>query len=351
MTSYTHPLAQIFRAAGRANYHDALVDCVEDYIDDQYDQQNDAIHWTYFALPNEPMPTHLTVHLYAAADEQNRDEDDADTHLEANPVNQSDESDLKHLGTEIIELGAWIAETEAEINDHPPHGPKPDMKYPSTPYSPWSPSLPADATTASMEPFLNVPIIITEKLDGSNVLIHRGNTYPRSVTSTRGHPWLGMVQKHHAWRSTQMPHLYIYGEDLYAVHAIDYDPIAENRTFHIFAVRDGDTWLAWPQVVDTARRLQLQTVPVLFSDTVATAEDLRSLVNDLMNQPSTLGPDREGVVIRTAAAFPNHLFQHSVAKMVRPSHVQPDAQHWSRHWIPARLLPNDPSQDAGPTIN
>ena len=123
MTSYTHPLAQVFRAEGRAEYHDALVDCVEGYIDAQYDQQNRTIHWVYFAMPTEPMPTSLTVHLYAAADERDAARDDAVTRLEPHPVDHGDKSDLKHLGTEIIYLDEWIDETDAQINDQPSHGP------------------------------------------------------------------------------------------------------------------------------------------------------------------------------------------------------------------------------------
>ena len=34
--------------------------------------------------------------------------------------------------------------------------------------------------------------------------------------------------------------MYLYGEDIYAVHSIAYDPVHEDTTFHAFALRDRD---------------------------------------------------------------------------------------------------------------
>ena len=75
---------------------------------------------------------------------------------------------------------------------------------------------------------------MTEKLDGSNVLIHRGRVYRRSVAEEAANKWLGMVKKHHAWKVTE-PDVHLHGEDIYGVHSIEYGAVREEETFHAFA--------------------------------------------------------------------------------------------------------------------
>lgn len=219
-------------------------------------------------------------------------------------------------------------------------------KYPRTPYATWSPSLPTDALVADMTRFVNTPIVITEKLDGSNVLIHNGTAHPRSVSGASRHGWLGMVRKFHAWRSLEFPGHQIYGEDIYGVHSIEYDPVPENRTYYVFAILRRHTWLAWEDVARIASEILIPTAPVLYQGTPQRPEELRDITAQLMKEPSALGPEREGIVIRRAHAFQDNAFQNSVCKMVRPGHVQPDDRHWSTHWTPCRLLPAAPEPTA-----
>ena len=211
-------------------------------------------------------------------------------------------------------------------------------KYPRTPYWPSSPAAPDDALMADPHDFLSAELVITEKLDGSNVMLHRGSAYGRSATSAR-QPWLGMTRKHHAWKTADHPGLQIYGEDLYGVHAIRYDPMPENRTLRLFAARDQQGWMSWEQLTSLAELLDIPTVPVLkqavFDSTGALDNEIRSITTG----KSAIGPTREGVVVRHAAAFTNSDFTRRVCKSVRAGHVQPDEHHWRRNWVPARMLP------------
>ena len=179
---------------------------------------------------------------------------------------------------------------------------------------------------------------MTEKLDGSNVLLLAGQAYPRSVSGAGRHGWLGMVRKHHAWKTTVWSQTHFYGEDLYGVHAIEYDPMPEDETFRLFCVAQPGVILPWHGVRKFAGILEVKTVPELFCGRVDTLDDLRRLTDGLMGQPSSLGGEREGVVIRRAQGFFRIQFHNNVCKIVRPDHVQPDETHWSTHWRPARLL-------------
>ena len=99
-------------------------------------------------------------------------------------------------------------------------------KYPKTPYWYLSPSITRneedtinDEVLLYMDAFIDVDVVITEKLDGSNVLLNDGDVYARSTSGgpAVSSPWLGMVKKHHAWKTTNN-NLCIYGEDIYGVH-------------------------------------------------------------------------------------------------------------------------------------
>ena len=215
----------------------------------------------------------------------------------------------------------------------------PIQKYPRTPYCPFSPSLSKDALVSPMTTFIGTPVVITEKLDGSNVMLHQGAAYPRSVTSDSRQPWLGMVRKHHAWKTTDYPDIQFYGEDLYGVHAIQYDAMLEEQTFRLFAVRQENTWAGWNEVQKWANLIDVMTVPLITEITFDSMQQAQLMITDLMKKPSAIGPEKEGIVIRKACAFEEQQFQESLCKAVRKHHVQPDADHWSRNWRPCNLLP------------
>ena len=57
-------------------------------------------------------------------------------------------------------------------------------KYPATPYWPWSPAIGReDDVHTNSRRFVGDAVIVTEKLDGSNTLLHAGRSYGRSVSA------------------------------------------------------------------------------------------------------------------------------------------------------------------------
>ncbi len=186
--------------------------------------------------------------------------------------------------------------------------------------------------------FAGVPVVVTEKLDGSNILLHDGKVYGRSVSAPSEAKWTAMVKKHHAWKVTG-PDVYLYGEDIYGVHSIVYAPVPEDRTFYAFALRDGTGAFApFADVEGYAGRHAIPVVPVLFRGIVRSVAELRAFLERAHAEPSILGGEREGVVVRRAAGFPEAEFPLNVCKSVRAGHVQSD-EHWTRNWKPCKLAP------------
>ena len=210
-------------------------------------------------------------------------------------------------------------------------------KYPKTPYWPWSPFIGRDDTVhKNPDRFVGEPVVVTEKLDGGNTLLHSGEVYGRSVSAPCEGKWMAMVKKHHAWKVRE-PDLYLYGEDIYGVHSISYDPVPESRTFHAFALRGGDGAFASFSKVETyAKQQGIPVVPVLFKGRFRSLAEIRAFLKRAHGEASLLGGEREGVVLRLARGFPAAEFQNSVCKSVRPGHVQSD-EHWTRNWVPCKI--------------
>lgn len=184
--------------------------------------------------------------------------------------------------------------------------------------------------------FVGVPIVITEKLDGGCTLLHQGAVYARSVDVPSSAKWMAMVKKHHAWK-IQEPDVFLYGEDIYGVHSIEYGPVREDETFYSFALRDGsDRFASFRELLAFTEVRRIPVVPVLFDGVFQSENALRGFVEESHAEPSALGGEREGVVIRLARSFPASEFERSVCKSVRAGHVQTD-QHWTRNWRPCRL--------------
>lgn len=185
--------------------------------------------------------------------------------------------------------------------------------------------------------FVGPLVVVTEKLDGGNTLLHRGQVYGRSVSTPSTAKWMAMVRKHHAWKVAE-PGIYLYGEDIYGVHSIAYHPIPEERTFYAFALRDGGGWFAaFREVEAYAGERGIPVVPVLFRGRFHSLAAIRQFVTAAHARPSVLGGEREGVVLRLAEGFPASGFSASVSKSVRAGHVQTD-RHWTRNWRPCRIV-------------
>ena len=178
--------------------------------------------------------------------------------------------------------------------------------------------------------------MVTEKLDGGNTLLHAGKVYGRSVAAPSEGKWMAMVKKHHAWKVNE-PDVWLYGEDIYGVHSIEYGEVPEHRTFYAFALRGGDgAFTSFSELEAYARQRDIPVVPVLFRGRFGSVGELRALVKNAHAEPSALGGEREGVVLRLARGFPASEFDLNVCKSVRADHVQSD-EHWTRNWRPCRI--------------
>ena len=212
-----------------------------------------------------------------------------------------------------------------------------NIKYPRTPYWPWSPAVGRDdGVHPDPDRFVGEPLVVTEKLDGGNTLLHAGKVYARSVAAPSDAKWMAMVKKHHAWKVTE-PGVYLYGEDIYGVHSIAYEPVREHQTFHAFALRDakGD-FASFAEVEAYASQREIPVVPILLRGHFQLLVEIRRFLERAHGEPSALGGVREGVVLRLARGFPASEFQRNVCKSVRPGHVQSD-EHWTRNWRPCRI--------------
>jgi len=219
-----------------------------------------------------------------------------------------------------------------------------NTKYPRTYHLPWSPGTTSDDRKLSgnwFDSYRGKEIVITEKLDGENNSVNHYDVFARSHGAPTRSPWSrNMWEIGGVWQRVYdkiAPHETVYGENLYGEHSIHYDRLPSY--YHIFAVRDDDAyvWMSWDDVKTYADVLGLPTVPELWRGVIESEDQLRVLVDKFVGEPSTYGPTKEGVVIRTADEFPIDEFSTHVCKWVRPNHVQTD-EHWTKNWKRAKLM-------------
>jgi len=208
-------------------------------------------------------------------------------------------------------------------------------KYPRTFHVPWSPGATADdkilTTTAHFE---GKEVIVSEKLDGENCTIGQSYTHARS-TSSRHHPSRAWVKGLQAQIGHEIPEGWrLCGENLYARHSLAYEDLPSY--FLLFSIWDANnTCLSWDETAEWAKLLDLMLVPVLYRG--PWDEDK---ISKIWDGRSKYGPEGEGYVVRVAASFPYDKFAESVAKFVRPHHVQTDANWMQSEVVPNRLRPS-----------
>lgn len=206
-------------------------------------------------------------------------------------------------------------------------------KYNRTFHFPFSPGATNDDKIAtSIDGLIGQPIVITEKMDGSNTSLEANGCFARTHSGSPTHPSFdGLKALHASVKYEISADVQLFGEWCYAKHSIEYSELP--GYFLLFNVRylnftiDLADWASWEEVELWAKEIGVPTVPVLFKGTIASEKELQQLIESFMNQPSACGGIREGVVARLADTFEEKDFPKYVMKCVRANHVQ-TSEHW-----------------------
>jgi RNA ligase len=187
-------------------------------------------------------------------------------------------------------------------------------------------------------------VIHTEKLDGENNCLSKHGVFARSHAAPTISAWTRKIQEKWSSLKNDLGDYEIFGENLYAIHSIEY-PLIENY-FYVFGVRELDKWLSWEETAFIAAAFDLPTVPVLeeindFSNKKLFEENILSIIK---RESTFLSIDTqtkktcsmEGIVTRNKFEYNVEDFQGNVFKYVRKGHVKTD-EHWTRNWKKATL--------------
>jgi hypothetical protein len=213
-------------------------------------------------------------------------------------------------------------------------------KYPRSFHLPWSPGATSDdKIMQDISGLLNVPLVFTEKLDGSNMTFSQDEIFARTHSGPPTHPSFNIAKATYAGLKHRIPKgISIFLENCYAIHTIEYGGLP--RYSFMFGVRNDSKrhWWGWDDVRCLAEDLELETVPELFRGTFTREIDLRKATEKLATEPSVFGGIREGLVARVLTKFDGEDFTNKLGKWVRKDHVQTDA-HWMTQAIrPQKLI-------------
>jgi hypothetical protein len=210
---------------------------------------------------------------------------------------------------------------------------------------PWSKGATNDDKIAtSIENLIGAPIVITEKIDGSNTSLEREGCFARTHSGPPNHPSFNGLKALHAALKYKIPAgIQFFGEWCYALHSIAYDALP--GYFLMFGVREyyaiedfsKAQWYSWDDVELMANNMGLPTVPVLFTGTVSSEKELKELTESFMIERSVCGGIREGVVVRVQRDFKDEEFSSCIMKCVRANHVTTD-EHWAHKMIVTNKL-------------
>ena len=209
-------------------------------------------------------------------------------------------------------------------------------KYNRTYHLPFSPGTTSDdRISKTVDSILGIEVVISEKLDGENCGMTKDGVYARSHATFTTSPWSKEVrQLHSILKHDLSDDVFLFGENIEGIHSIEYTDLTSY--FYLFGVRDNYNWVSWDEVEEYSYILDVPTAPVLFRGVINTYYELKTIVEELVSQPSSLGGKREGIVIRNAGSFHNDDFSENVMKWVRKGHVQTD-EHWTRNWVKASI--------------
>lgn len=194
-------------------------------------------------------------------------------------------------------------------------------KYPKTPHVPWSlGATNDDKVLPNVEHFIGREVVVTEKMDGENFTLADSYCHARSL-DIPNHPSQCWIKAFHAAIKDGIPEGFrICGENMFARHSVEYSNLT--TYFYGFSVWDDDLCSDWDSTSEWFNLLGINSVPVLYRG-VFNEEKIKELW--------TPNCGKEGYVVRLASGFLYSDFNKSVAKFVRPNHVQTDS-HWRENW-------------------
>lgn len=214
-------------------------------------------------------------------------------------------------------------------------------KYFRTYHLPFSLSVTSDDKRLdNCDLLLNKRVILTRKMDGSNVCLEHNALFARSHSGMPSHPSFDLLKAKWAAIKVNIPNEYsLFGEWLFAVHSIKYSNFS-NRLykfpFMLFGIRDNvkNEWMSWDDVVLISHCLSMDTVPVLHDGFFTDETNLRDIVHSVHSTPDSFySGENEGVVVRLADCFSVSESNMSVAKFVRKDHINTSDDHWSNQTI------------------
>ena len=213
-------------------------------------------------------------------------------------------------------------------------------KYPRTMHFPFSLGAKNDDRIIAPDYWEHInyhDLIYTEKLDGENCCLTKDGVYARSHAVFNKNAWASHLWQTQATIKYDLGDLEIFGENMYAIHSIEYNKLPSY--FFVFAVRELDVWYDWGGVQAIAKSFKLNVVPeYTITARPTSARELEALIITL-SKTSHFGNTCEGIVVRRNKAFEldDDNFGYNTLKYVRKNHVQTD-EHWTRNWKKAKLL-------------
>ena len=153
------------------------------------------------------------------------------------------------------------------------------------------------------------------------------------------HPWFAACKALYSSFAERVdPDLQLFGENMSAVHSIEYDELGSH--FYLFSVRRASSgeWFAWDNVVALARTLEVPHAPVWWRGRLTGLEQLEAMLRRAASEPSAVATHPgEGFVVRMTAAYTDEMFTRAVAKYVRANHMQTEPD-FRKKWQKATVV-------------
>lgn len=219
-----------------------------------------------------------------------------------------------------------------------------------------------DTGLDTVEDFVGIPLVITEKIDGGNCMLVNDVENPvRARNGSKPEDTMKpLYQDGGLYWEQEVNHklpdrLQVFGEWVWAKHSIHYGCDCEDTCedvgpklseltgvddkrayFQVFGVFDKvhHLWLSWPEVEDVADNLGFPTTPVLYKEDEndkATFNTKSEARRELIKYArDVIDRGGEGIVVRSKFPYHYEQFARRLGKYVRENHVKDDALHWSK---------------------